>query len=169
MTPRRKSEAIKHNGEDFLSDLESIEIKLENGTVVKFDISSELAVPVDPDKMYEAALSAHSRLAFWAYQEQRALLCVRKQEKKLEETEANSHLIWRKYYDDFSTEFPTNDMIKSRVALEPTVQTERIRLQSFRHQYGVIHALKDSLEHRCHLLRKTALESTTGHSSHHRS
>ena len=160
-TPRRRTESAKRlNGEAFLGELESIEIKLVNGKLVTFDLASELEVPRDPDDMREAALSAHSRLAFWAYQEQRALQAVRKQEKKLDEVEGHAHLLWRKYYDDLSTEFATNDMIKSRLSLEPTVQTERIRLQTFRYQYGVIHALKDSLEHRCHLLRKTALEST---------
>jgi hypothetical protein len=160
-TPRRRTEVVKRlNGETFLGELKSIEIKLESGKIVTFDIASELAIPRDPDEMREAAMNAHSRLAFWAYQEQRALQIVRQQEKTLDEVEAHAHLIWRKYYDDLSTEFATNDMIKSRLALEPTVQSARIRLQSFKHQYGVIRALKESLEHRCHLLRKTAIEST---------
>lgn len=139
-----------------LKDLQAISIRLESGDVVELDVDVELHVGTTPAEFAEELRVSHSRYAFWSYQETRALRDVRKQEKVLAEAEARANLIWRQYYDKHSAEYATNDMIRSRVSLESDVQSARIKLNTLRHHYDVLRAMRVAQDHRAQAIRHLA-------------
>lgn len=158
--PSASSEVLR--GEEALPDVESLTLKLEDGRKATFRIADELAIPTDPDQMRMEATRAPARYAFWSYQTERALAAVRKQEKRLAEAEALTHLLWTKYYKEHTAEtYISNDTIRSHVAQESDVMSARIHLNSLRREYGMIRAVRDSLDHRTRMLHKLVLTSAT--------
>jgi len=146
--PQKKT---KH-GEDYLSSLERIEIRLENGEKVDFSWETELSIPDGPDEQLRAARKAPARLAFFAYQAERMLHKVRTLEGELAENEGLADLTWRKYYEEHTSEEYTEQMIRSRIAMDGKVKTTKINLNYARKCYGYLRALRDSLDHRVYVL-----------------
>lgn len=163
MTARRRKPAASSEvlrGEEALPDVESLTLTLEDGRKATFHIADELAIPADPDALRIEATRAPARYAFWSYQTERALSAVRKQEKRLAETEAEAHLLWTTYYRDHTAEtYISNDTVRSHVAKESDVMSARIRLNSLRREYGMLRAVRDSLDHRTRMIHKLVLTS----------
>lgn len=143
-----------HHGECFLPSFPLFAIDLEGGKTVRLPIAAELDIPTDPEERERAATTAHSRLAFWDYQMERALAAVRRQETRLDEVEGMSQLIWRKWHEENMATTATNDEARGHVALERDVQTARNTLTDLRERYGILRCVRDALVHRAHLLRK---------------
>lgn len=149
----KKKKVTKH-GEDYLKDVESIQVKLESGKMITFVVDDEMGVPEDLEAQRTATRKAHARYAFWAYQTERALHFVRKLEKELRETEGHADLVYRKWYDEETDEEYTEGMVRARVSTDVTVTTASAKLNSARRQYGLLRCVRDAMEHRCYILRR---------------
>lgn len=150
---KKVSPHMKKHGEDYLDQVEDIRIKLENGTEVVLQPREELRVPTGPDEIRDECREGPSRLAFWAYQENRALSKVRTIERELAKLEGQTNLVYRKFLTD-EGEPVTESIIRSRVDIETEVETKRIQLNAAQTNYGFIRATRDALEHRMYVLRK---------------
>ena len=145
------------NGETALRDVETITLTLEDGRKAAFNIAAELAIPTDPDEMRQAAIDAPSRYAFWSYQTERALSALRKMEKREREMVGYKTMEWWTYYQEYTAEYASRDVVAARVDTETDVQSARIRLNSLRREYGMLRAVRDSLDHRTRMLHKLVL------------
>lgn len=155
----KKKVKTKH-GEDYLHTVEAVRIRLESGATVLFTLSDECRVPDDPKEAVKEAKKAHSRYAFWAYQTERALCAVRKQEQATGKIEGEADLIHRKRYDEIENEDYTESMIRSSVNIDSTVAVSRAKLNDARRKYGVLRCVRDAMEHRCYILRKLVDQQT---------
>jgi hypothetical protein len=128
-------------------------VKLENGTTAHFKLSDELSIPTDPILIHKEALRAPARFAFWAYQTERALAEVRKQERCLTEEEGKMNLGYRKWIKDDTDDMPTEAMVKARVDSDREINSMKIHLNAARKQYSLLRATRDSVDHRVYVLR----------------
>lgn len=151
MNSRKRKPRTPH-GEDSLSDIESIEIVLEDGRKATFSMDAELCIPSDPDLLFAEAERAPARYAFWSYQTERALSTLRKAEAEYDRMVAGKELLWRKYYNDHTAEAPTNDMVRARVDQENDVLRAKNRLTSRKREYGILRALRDAQAHRTRMI-----------------
>lgn len=148
MRPKRTA----RSSEDYLANIEAVTIRLENGEAVKLKVEREVRIPTDPDRLIEAARKAPARLAFWAYQSERALAALRKQERETARVEGFTYQVYRKVYEEDGQE-PTEAMIRAAVDQDPKVRTARIALSSRKTEYGTLRAVRDAVEHRSWMLR----------------
>ena len=144
----------RKHGEDYLETIAAINIRLEGGEDVEFDLAEELHVPTDPDLVLAELRAIPARLAFWAYQTERALGVVRNVEHELGKVESENDLIFRKWYDEETDETYTEAMIRARVSLDEKVKHLRVKLNGARKNYGILRSARDAMEHRSFVLRR---------------
>lgn len=150
MKPRRNKPRVS---EDYLRDLTSVTIRLESGEDVRLNIARETRIPADPDRLKEAARTAPARLAFWAYQSERALAALRKTEREAARIEGYHYQVYRKLYEEHENVDPTEAMLRAAVDQDPKVRAARIALSSRKTEYGTLRAVRDAVEHRSWMLR----------------
>lgn len=155
-----KKQIKPKHGEDYLSTVESIQIKLEDGSPASFSLAAECFIPDDPKSCVKEARDAHSRYAFWAYQTERALNAVRRIEASTAKVEGEADLIHRKRYDDIENEDYTETMIRSSVDIDASVAVSRAKLRKARHHYGILRCVRDAMEHRCNTLRRLVAQES---------
>lgn len=148
MTPKERAKGALH-----LSDVAQVTLVLESKATVVFTPDDEMAIPTDPAEMRQAALRAPAQLAFWSYQTERALRDVRQTEYELTKVEGEMSLVYRQWFLSQKNTY-TEDMVRSRVSVDAKVDALRNQLLTVREIYGIIRATRDSVEHRCYVLRK---------------
>ena len=126
---------------------------MENGEEVRLNIARETRIPTDPDRMIEAARTAPARLAFWAYQSERALGALRAAERECLRVEGYHYQLYRKMFEEVQNITPTEGMIRASVDQDPAVRKVRIALNARKSEYGTLKAVRDATEHRAWLLR----------------
>jgi len=146
-----------------LRELAAIEVRLENGSKVAFRMETELLFPTDPDAVREAATKGPAQLAFWAYQAERALHAVRVQELKTKKVESEWYIRYRKYRNEQTDDFPTEAQLRADLDLDDEVLAARTKLHTTKQQYGLIKAMRDSVEHRIYLLRRLTEADNNNH------
>ena len=155
--PHKKSRAnaAQVHGEDLLGELEAIRIRLENGQEYQFNRKEELSAPDGRLETLRAAREAPGRYAFWSYQTDRALNAVRRLEVDLSRLEGETYLVYRKFFkEDTDEDYVSDHMIRSRVAMDKTVLTAKVKLNRARKQYNLLRSMRVALEHRCYFLRR---------------
>lgn len=151
----RKRFLRPRHGEDHLQDVEAITLVLDNGERTTLKIADELAVPDDPVELMREAKRAPARMAFWAYQMERALATLRAKERSFAKCEGMEYMIARTYIQDHTeVEIATEGNIRSRVSQSPTWNAEKEEVERAQRSYGVLRAVREALEHRSHLLRR---------------
>lgn len=143
-TPRR--------GEDFLAGVAAIALTLENGEKVRFNIARETAIPSD-DTLLRTAKRAAARLAFWAYQTERALARVREHERVLAQVEGRAYQYFRIYYTDHEGVDVTEAMLRAAIDQDPKVRAARISLNVRRNEHGLLRAVREAVDHRAWMVR----------------
>ena len=155
MATRRK----KH-GEDYLDTIQAIELTLENGKTVKFNMGDELAIPDGHVEILSEVRKAPARLSFWVYQAERILSKLRSAERRLAEKIGYMDTIYRQWYAERGEEY-TETEIKSRVTTDMEVKKIQARVITLRKQYGVMRSVREGMEHRCYILRRLCQEAIT--------
>lgn len=138
--------------EDHLAGFEAVTVLLENGEEACLNVAREVRIPSDPDKMIEAARRAPARLAFWAYQSERAFTSLRKAEREANRVEGYTYQVYRRMYEN-EGETPTEGMIRAALDQDPKVRKVRIAVSSRKSEYGVLRSMRDVMEHRAWMLR----------------
>lgn len=155
MAKKLKKPNTKKYGEDYLNDIVSIRIILENGEVAEFALADELHIPLDPDELVEVASKGPARLSFWAYQEQRALSKVRKLERIYDRKKGDMFLCAKQTLDeDTDFTYSSNDMVKGVVDNQKEVKKARRQLDDAREQYGILRSVREALEHYNYVTRR---------------
>ena len=158
---RRVNRQLREQGSVHLAEVSGVAITLENGRTVTLKPADELSVSADPLELREEALRAPAQLAFWAYQTERASTQVRQTERDLAHREGFASLTYRQWYNDQKATY-TEDMIRSRVSIDAEVDKLRNQLLTHKQLYGVLRAMRDSVEHRAYVLRRlTSPDGTT--------
>ena len=152
MTRRRAKPKIRR-GEELLSEIESISIRLEGGKVAKLSVADELAVSDDPEELYHQALTAHSRYAFWAYQAERALAQLRAAEAEFAKEEGNKRYGYSRAAKE-QDRYTASATIDGLVASDPKLEKLRKGLIDLRTHWTILRSVADALDHRAHLLRR---------------
>ena len=142
-------------GEDCLADVQAIEIKLENGTVRRFDVAAELPpLPDAPRDLVREAERTINRLAFWGYQAERAKAAAVRQESVADKAWAQEYQTQRRHIQELTeAEIATENNIKSRVLLDGQLEEQNSRVRAAWQRYGALRSLTTALEHRSHLIR----------------
>lgn len=141
-----------HTSERHLRSATHIKLKLENGEEVEFSIEREVRIPRSEKLLLEAARTAPSRFAFWAYQAERALHELRKSERECARVEGYNYHVYRKVRSE-EGETPTEPMIRADIDQDSRVKSVRIALSARKREYGVLRAMRDAMEHRSWTLR----------------
>lgn len=152
MTIRRRAKFT--TGEDALADIEVIKIRGESGKMLRFRIADELSVSDDPDEMYEQALSAHTRYAFWSYQASRAMRRLREAESKHARLFGEVLMRWSKYLREEVDRYASTETIRGMAEGDKAIIDSNETLQSLREHWMILQAVADSLDHRAHLMRR---------------
>jgi len=151
----------KH-GEDFLCAVEKLTLVLDNGQQAVFDIEGETSdypagYPARPSDVQRFAQKAVERYAFWAYQAERLLALVRVQESAATRTRAVSDGEVRnqsaKQAKCGQIPYVSEALIEAAINLLPDVVTAEGALSELRRQYGIVRAIRDTVEHRLYVLR----------------
>lgn len=150
---RRRAKPKTWKGEELLSEIQEISIRLESGKVAKLSIANELAISDDPDELFEQALSAHSRYAFWAYQAERAMAQLRQAEADFAKLEGDRRYRYEKVARD-EDRYTSAATIGGLVAGDPKLEKQRKGLIELRTHWTIMRAVADALDHRTHLLRR---------------
>lgn len=148
-----RSKLKRPRSEDYLKDLRSVTILLENGERVRLDIEREVRIPIDPDKLYEAARTSPARLAFWAYQTERALRSLRIAERECARAEGYWYQVYRRVYEKEECVDPTEAMLRASLDQDRNVKEKRIAVSSRKTEYGTVRAVRDAIEQRTWMLR----------------
>lgn len=143
-------------GEDYLSCLAPLQLLLEDGNTYVFRMADEVPpIPEDPRELLSELRKSASRLAFWAWQEQRALGQLRQVERTLAEREGIEYRTVRRLLSEHGDmEMPTEGNIRAMLAFAPALKTEKDLLAEAQRRYGQVRALREALEHRSHSLRR---------------
>jgi len=165
-----KKKATAKHGEDYLSDLQSIKLTLDNGKKVELDWKEEVWIPDDPVGVLREAKRATSRYAFWAYQAERALQRVRKLEMDEAAMSGEKDYAYRlmfnnqeKLSDNAFGLQPTETLIKGHVANDTDVKTARVKLNGARRDYGVLRAVAEAMRQRCFILNQLVAHQAKEH------
>ena len=156
MTVKRRK-VVKRRGEDFLDELEAIELRLESGRALSFRIADEL--PPIPDGEHERVKEAErtiGRLTFWLHQSERARQIAKREEEKADRAWAKEYYAQRRHIQQGlvdSVEMPTENNIKARILLDDQLEPQKARVRSAWRRYGALRSLTTALEHRSHLIR----------------
>ena len=153
MKPRRKAKPKVWSGEEALSEIKSVSIRLESGKIAKFVLAREMAVSDDPDVMREQALAAHARFAFWSYQADRALSAVRDAETALAKLEGDRRYRYSKVTKD-EDRFTGSAVVEGLVDSDAAVLAARNELNQLREHWTILKTAAAALDHRTHLLRR---------------
>jgi len=150
---RRRAVASTTLSDSVLSEIESIAIKLESGTVKNFVIADELAVSSDPVQVHKQALTAHSRFAFWEYQAARALRTLRSAEIDLARLEGDRRYRYAKAAKQ-SDPYAASAVVEGLLDSDSSVIAARNNLNQLREHWNILRCVAGALDHRAHLLRK---------------
>jgi hypothetical protein len=157
---QKKAKIVKRS-EDYLSDLDEIKIKLDNGKTVSLKWKEEVWIPDDPVGVVREARRAPSRYAFWAYQTERALQRVRKLETDEAAIAGEKNYAYRLMFNQqdglsdaaFGLQ-PTEGLIKSHVDNDQDVKAARVKLNGARRDHGVLRAVAEAQRQRCFVLNQ---------------
>jgi hypothetical protein len=150
-----KGKPTPRHGEDFLSGLEAVTIKLENGTVVTINVEDELCVPEGTIALEHEARLSPSRFAFWAYQAERVLGKLRAEEVKLAHQTGEVWLTHKEYYrTETDDRFIAKETLQAHVDISTDVRSIQIKVDKLRKQYGILRAIRDAVEHRDFVIRR---------------
>lgn len=156
MIRARRRVPVYQAGDEALADVEAITLRLEGGREQTFEIARELAVPDDPDAIYEAARTAHARLAFWSYQAARALRELQRGEREQRKLEAATYLAARIVIERVrpKIQYVETDRVRASVDHDAAVGKKRDAVENLRVHWKILTAVADALDHRTHLLRR---------------
>lgn len=159
-TVKRKTAAVRTGaryGEAYLSSIAAIRLTLENGAVVEFDLGEQTSIEFgDIESLHRQLAEASGRLAFWRYQEKRALSALRAEEKALEHLTAQHYIVHRKWIDEHTTDMPTEANVRARVDAQDEIFQAKKRVDSIRRRYDVLATVAEAVEHRSYALRRLA-------------
>jgi len=150
---RKTEKAVLRDSADVLADVEAIEVRLENGETVSFNMADELHIPAEAGALAKAARKTAAQVAFWNYQTERALKRVRSAEIKLARDEGKQWLVYRKYHMEEECETPAQGTLRARVDYDRSLWTFRVALQARRKEYGVVRSMRDAVNHRSNMVR----------------
>lgn len=153
MSKPKKVHAVSVLSEDALAEIDSIEITLESGKVVKLNIAEELRVSADPVKLHKQAETAHSRYAFWEYQASRALSLVRSKESEVEKLEGDRRYRYSKVLKE-EDRYVASATVEGMLAGDNAVLSARNELTQLREHWSILKAIAGAHDHRSHLLRR---------------
>lgn len=158
MPARRRSQIANgrvklRRAADVLSDVEALQVKLESGEVVSFDLREMLEIPTDPEELWDAGRKAPAQCAFWGYQTERALERLRKAEQRYESEEGRQYLVYRHWYETEQCVEPTEAMIRARLSQDAKIRPFRIALRTRKKEYGAVRAVRDAVNHRVSMVR----------------
>lgn len=158
MPARKRSQmngraVVLRRAADVLSDVEALQVKLESGEVVSFDMREELEIPTDPEELWEAGRTAPAQLAFWGYQTERALERLRKAEDRFDSEEGKEYLVYRHWYEHDECVEPTEAMIRARLGQDARIRPFRIAMRARKKEYGAVRAVRDAVNHRVSMVR----------------
>ena len=147
---------------DALQTLDRLTIRLEGGGDAEMNIAAELSIPDGRIEQSRELVKAPSRLAFWAYQRDRARLKLRERERQLKKLEADAGIACRRYLDDgHNDEAVKNDwssktfgLIGDMVNQQEDVHEERTAVNQLRYEYDVLNTVTQSMEQKCFALRR---------------
>lgn len=164
MSIQKKSGSFRNTGKvdayerkiaaDYIKHVAEITLTLEGGVKATLYPEVETAIPSEPLAQIKALMKAPAQLAFWGYQTERASKAMRDAERSLSRVEGEKSLVYRKWYQDHLETKYTEDMIRSRLAMDDDVDQEKIKLNEARDLYGILRATRDAVEHRVYALRK---------------
>lgn len=145
---------VKH-GEDMLVELDTIEIRLENGVLAKFEVADEVGIPDDLNEFVDAAKKAPARLAFWAAQLARANFKVREADRKLTKVTGDAALVARiDIQEGRPGELIAAWEVEQRVNAMLKVNEAREQLNKLRLDYELIKSIHDATSHRVYALNR---------------
>ena len=157
MPARKRSKITKakvmRNAAETLNDVEALQIRLENGETVHFDMREVLEIPTDIEELMEAGRRAPASSAFWNYQTERSLDRLRKAEAKLEEEEGKAYLLYRLWYEKEECVEPTEAMVRARISQDSKIRSFRIALRARKKEYGTVRSVRDAVSSRVHMVR----------------
>ena len=150
-----KTPAVAMHGEDALCDIAAITIILESGQKARFNLEDELCISDDPVKVGEEVRRSPARVAFWAYQMERALAEVRRFEAMHDKAEGEMWLTFRKYYQDHTDEkYIPKELVTSATTINSEVTNARANLNKARRHHGIIRAISQAVRSRDYVLRE---------------
>jgi hypothetical protein len=144
---------VLRDAADTLSGVAALQVRLENGEMVTFDMRELLEIPTDFDELLEAGRRAPAQCAFWNYQTERYLDRLRRAEAKLDEEEAKQYLVYRHWYEVEECVEPTEAMVRARLSQDSKIRSFRIALRARKKEYGAVRAVRDSVNSRVHMVR----------------
>lgn len=136
-----------------LRDIREIDVVMENGKIVTFDVAKELRVSDDPVRLREQAMTAHSRYFFWEYQAARVMREVRNAEASLATLEGNRRFSYARVMKD-DDPYTSSAQVEGMVAGDKDVLSARNDLTELREHWTILRALASAHDHRAHALRR---------------
>jgi len=150
-----KGKPTPRHGEDFLSAVEAVTIKLENERIITVNVEEELCVPDGPIALEHEARRSPARFAFWAYQTERSLAQVRAEEVKLAHQTGETWLTHKEYYRTETDErYIAKETLQAHVDISTEVRSIQIKVDALRKQHGILRAIRDSVGNRDFVIRK---------------
>jgi hypothetical protein len=145
--PAPKDDVPLPRSENLLPEV--ITVILESKQKVAMNVAAELCIPDDPDGMWDAALHAHERYAFWSYQTERAKAKADAAELVYKRTWAEYHLGYRSKLRDDSDFMPTEAEYKAHTEIDKNVQNALAKWNAAKKTHGVLRTMKEAMYHRC--------------------
>lgn len=139
-------------GEEALSEIEALTLRLDSGKVVTFTIADQLRIPSNPVEIIKEAKQAPARLAFWRAQAARAAQRARDLERRYNYTVASYDLTHRVANNDADGEY-TERLVRSQVDVTREVVQALQKLNRAKEQAELLKSVADAVEHRTYVLR----------------
>lgn len=139
--------------DQLLSEIRQLDVVMENGKVVTFDVARELRISNDPDRMRRQAMTGHSRYFFWEYQAARAMSALREKETSLAKLEGNKRFSYSRVMKD-DDPYTSSAQVEGMVAGDKDVLAARNELTELREHWTILRALASAHDHRAHALRR---------------
>lgn len=136
-----------------LGDIKQLDIVMESGKVVTFDVDRELRISTDPDRMRRQAMTGHSRYFFWEYQAARVMRVLREKEIELATLEGNRRFSYTRVMKD-EDPYTSSAQVEGMVAGDKDVLAARNELTELREHWTILRALASAHDHRAHALRR---------------
>jgi hypothetical protein len=133
---------------------ETITVILENKSAVAMNVAAELSIPDDPDGMVKAALHAHERYAFWAYQCARASAKANAAELKHKRVWSEYHLGYRSTLRSDSDFMPTEAEFRAHTDLDQHVQSSLAGWNNSKRVHEILKVMKEAMHHRCFVVTR---------------
>jgi hypothetical protein len=134
--------------DQILKDLKAVTIKLESGQCVELCLSTELYIPREEEALQRAIRTSPGRIAFWSYQEERALRDYSDYRRNVRRVRAATYLAYKKMREQDDALRPTETALKEDLAIDKALWQKKKVLSRLRSHYNLLRAIRRALEHR---------------------